>query len=157
MEKYDRFGSLFWFVLGLGIIYGGCKIGVGRLSHPGGGLFILVLGLALSLLAAMIFVGSVAKKMQDARSEIVLWAGLKWEYPIYILVALLLYTFIMPKVGYMPATIFLMVFLFGLFEHHRWKWVIGEAVLAGVLSYFIFGPWLQVRFPRGILEVLAGY
>jgi len=157
MEKYDKFTSIFWLGLGLVIIYGACKIGLGRLSNPGGGLFVLVLGIFLSCLALIIFISSRTRKLKDTDYDISLWVGLKWQYPIYILTALFIYTLITPKVGYIPATTFLMLFLFALFEHHKWKLAISEAILAGLLSYLVFGPWLQVRLPRGVLEVLFGF
>jgi hypothetical protein len=157
MERYDKFNSLFWFGLGLVIIYGGCKIGLGKLNSPGGGLFVLVLGVFLSFLALIFFISSCTRKLKDTGSSIRLWAGLKWKHPIYILIALVIYTLVTPKVGYILATTSLMLFLFGLFERHKWKWAIGGAILTGALSYLVFGLWLQVRFPRGIIEVLIGY
>lgn len=157
MEKYDKFSSIFWFGLGLVIIYGACEIGLGRLNSPGGGLFIFVLGVFLALLALIILISSWAREIKDTGSRASLWAGLKWKYPVYILAGLLIYILIIPKFGYILATIFLMLFLFGLFEHHKWKVVILEAIICGLVSYFVFGPWLQVRLPRGVLEILIGF
>lgn len=156
MERYDKFISLFWLFLGLTVIYGGYKIGLGRLSNPGGGLFIFVLGMCLSLLALIIFISVCSKGGKITESVPSLWVGLKWKNPIYILTALIIYTFIIIKLGYLLSTTVLLIFLFNVIERQKWKVVLFEAILSVLLSYLVFGVWLQIRFPRGIFEILVG-
>ena len=156
MERYDKFISLFWLSLGLATIFGGYKIGLGRLSNPGGGLFIFVLGMCLSLLALVIFVSVCRKGGRVTESVSKLWVGLKWRNPIYLLIALIIYTLVITKLGYLLSTTLLLVFLFNVIERQKWKVVLFGAILSTLLSYLVFGVWLQVRFPRGIFEILAG-
>jgi putative tricarboxylic transport membrane protein len=156
MERYDKFIGLFWLSLGLTIIFGGYKIGLGRLSNPGGGLFIFVLGMCLLLLAFVIFVSSYLRKIKDNKSVPSLWVGLKWKNPIYILIALIIYTLMITKLGYLLGTTLLLVFLFNVIERQKWKVVLFGAISATLLSYLVFGVWLQIRFPRGLFESLVG-
>ena len=156
MERYDRFVSLFWLSMGLTIAFGGYKIGLGRLSNPGGGLFIFVLGMGLSLLALLIFISVCGKEGRVTESVSKLWVGLKWRNPIYILISLMIYTFIIKQLGYLLSTTLLLVFLFNVIERQKWKVVLFGAIVSTLLSYFVFGVWLQIRFPRGIFEILAG-
>lgn len=156
MESHDRYCGLFWLGLGVAAIYGARKIGIGHLNSPGGGLFIFLLGLCLLLLAAIILIASFKKEMKGSPSGPGLWRGVRWQYPVYILGALFFYTLIARPLGYILATLALMLFLLGLFNPRQWKSVIWQAVLVGFLSYLVFGPWLQVRFPRGILENFIG-
>ena len=156
MERYDKFVSLFWLSLGLTILFGSYKIGLGRLSHPGGGLFVFVLGMCLSLLALVIFISVCRKKEKVTESVSRLWVGLKWRNPIYLLISLIIYTLIITKLGYVFSTILLLVFLFNVIERQKWKVVLFEAISFTFLSYLVFGVWLQIRFPRGIFELLVG-
>jgi len=156
MGRYDKFVSFFWLSLGLVVIYGGYKIGLGRLNNPGGGLFIFILGVCLFLLALIIFVGSCSKKMKDTPSVVTLSVNWKWENPFYILLALIIYTFAIAKLGYCLSTIFLLIFLFNVIERQKWKTVMFEALLTVFLSFLFFGIFLEVRFPRGPFEILIG-
>ena len=156
MERYDKFVSLFWLSLGLTISFGGYKIGLGRLSNPGGGLFVFVLGMCLSLLALVIFISVCGKGGKITESNPRLWVGLKWRNPIYLLIALIIYTSVITKLGYLLSTTLLLVFLFNVIERQKWKTVLLGAISSTLLSYLVFGVWLQIRFPRGIFENLVG-
>lgn len=153
MERNDKFSSFFWLCLGLIIIYSAYKLRLGNLRQPGPGLFIFIMGICLSLLALGVFISSCRREIKGTQSVLSLWAGLEWKLPIYIFIILLIYSIIL-KLGYLLSTTFLMVFLFGLFERKKWKFVIVGAVLSVLISYLVFGVWLQIRFPRGVFEDL---
>lgn len=156
MQRYEKFISLFWLFLGFVIIIGAIKIGLGSLNNPGGGLFILILGTCLSLLALINFIRSHSKWIKSNRPMIRTWTDLKWEKALYIMIALTIYTFIISTLGYCLSTFFLLMFLFNTFEHQKWKVVAFEAILSVFLSYILFGILLEVRFPRGLFETLIG-
>ncbi len=156
MARYDKFISYFWLFLGLVVIYGGYKIGLGRLNNPGGGLFIFILGVCLFLLALTIFVSSCSKKMKGTLSMSTLLADWKWKKPFYIFLALIIYTLVIAKLGYCLSTIFLLIFLFNVIERQEWKTVMLEVFLTVFLSFLSFGIFLEVRFPRGPFEILIG-
>lgn len=156
MVRFDKVIGLFWLCLGLVVIYGGLKIGLGSLRNPGGGLFIFVLGVCLFLLSFIIFMGARSQKGGDPCSVITHSADWKWKNPSYILVALIGYTFVIAKLGYCLSTVFLLSFLFNIIERQKWKVVILEAILAVFLSFLFFGIFLEVRFPRGPFEMWIG-
>ena len=156
MGRYDQYISFFWLFLGLVVIYGGYKIGLGRLNNPGGGLFIFILGVCLVLLALIILMHSCSKKLKDTPSMSTLLVNWKWKNPFYIFLALIIYTLVIDKLGYSLSTIFLLIFLFKVIEYQKWKTVIFAAFLTVFLSFLIFGIFLEVRFPRGPFEILIG-
>ena len=39
MGKADQFSSIFWLILGLAVVYGSNRLGLGTLTHPGPGFF----------------------------------------------------------------------------------------------------------------------
>lgn len=156
MERIDKFSSVFWLCLGLAIIYSGCKLGLGKLTNPGGGLFLFFLGICLSLLALGFFIYSHRREKKNSQSVLSPWVGLNWKLPIYILISLLIYILIIIKLGYLLSTAFLMAILFSLYERPKWKFIIFATISTTFLSYLLFGKWLQVQFPRGVFESLIG-
>lgn len=156
MGRYDQYISIFWLSLGLVVIYGGYRIGLGRLNNPGGGLFIFILGVCLIVLALIIFIHSCSKKLKDTPLMSTLLVNWKWKNPFYIFLALLIYTLVIDKLGYSFSTIVLLIFLFKVLEYQKWKTVMFAAFLTVFLSFIIFGIFLEVRFPRGPFEMLIG-
>ena len=157
MRKYDKYVSFFWLFLALVIIYGAYKLELGILRNPGPGLFIFILGIFLLALALALLISSCIKQINDEGSELRLWAGLKWQKPIYILTGFLIYTLIIKITGYCLSTFLLLIFLFNVIERQRWELVIFETALVVFFSFLIFGVFLQIQFPKGLLEILAGY
>ena len=79
-------------------------------------------------------------------------AGMRWVKGIYVLLALLIYTFAFVHIGFVLSTILLLVFLFKAIEPERWTIAIGGAILASLVCFVVFSLWLDVQLPRGFIE-----
>jgi len=64
--------------------------------------------------------------------------------------AILLYVPAFPRLGFILATIPLMVFLFKYIGEIGWKISLAGGILLSLSLYFIFKVWLQVQFPIGL-------
>jgi hypothetical protein len=53
--------------------------------------------------------------------------------------------------GFLLSTFFLLLFLFRMLEPQRWRVVILMTVLTVTLCYVLFGVFLELRFPGGLL------
>jgi hypothetical protein len=121
---------------------------VGSLSDPGSGFLPFWVGVLLGVLALAHFLNITwakpQKKIYDSP-----WVNVKWRNGIYVIIALLLYTFLLPRLGYILDTFLLMLFLFSLLGRQKWWIVILGTLLVIGLTYLVFKIWLLVQFPAG--------
>lgn len=152
MERYDRIISLIWIALGAGQCLESWLLGLGSVAEPGTGFMPFVVGLILIALSTLLLVESTLKGMNTPATRVSPWAEIQWKRIIYVIILLLVYSLLLPKLGYLIATFLLMVFLLRSMEPLSWPAAVTVGVLTSVVSYLIFNVWLQVSFPRGILS-----
>jgi putative tricarboxylic transport membrane protein len=153
MGRPDQFSSLFWFLLGLAVIFLSYRLGLGTLTSPGPGFLPLWCGLILSAISLGVFFHRLlipsGGESQTIRK---LWGGVHWLRGVFVVSALLVYTLLFTHLGYLLSTLVLLLFLFKAIEPQGWTVAIGGAVLASFISFVVFALWLDVQLPRGILE-----
>jgi hypothetical protein len=66
------------------------------------------------------------------------------------LAAILSYVFLFPLLGFIPATIILMIFLFKAIGEMGWKTTLAWGISTSISMYLIFKVWLMVQFPIGL-------
>ena len=153
MGRPDQISSIFWLILGLAVLYGSQRLGLGTLTHPGPGFLPFWCGAILGGLSLLVFFQ--ARRAQRAAREKALrqlWAQTRWRKGVYVVLALLAYTLTFTYFGFLLSTAILLIFLFMVIEPERWYMAVGGAVLASLISFVIFALWLDVQLPRGILE-----
>jgi len=152
VRSRDIISSLFWAAVGIGICCGGYNLGLGNLQEPGGGFIffwvgVIMIGLSLGIL------------IQAARGKAVqgelkgIWAGIRWGKVVSVLAALFIYAYLFTPLGFIPATILLLIFLFKAVEPQRWSWAILGAVVSTLAAYGVFRLWLQCQLPQGLLGI----
>jgi putative tricarboxylic transport membrane protein len=144
----DRLSSAFWFLCGGVIVYGSNRLGLGTLMHPGPGFLPFWCGVMLAGLSLVVFLRG---KGQALRS---LWVGVRWHKGVYIIMALVVYSLTFMHVGFILSTVLLLIFLFKAVEPQRWAVAVGGAILTSLVCFVVFGLWLDVQLPRGMLEKL---
>jgi len=111
----------------------------------------IVLGLALLLIGAEFFRPAAPKKevdlfVDEGKGES---AGLK--KPLILGAALLLYPAAFMYLGFLSSTILLLTLSLRLMEYRGWPGSLIIAALIALAAYLLFGYWLHVNFPKGIL------
>lgn len=66
------------------------------------------------------------------------------------LAAILSYVFFFPLLGFIPATVILMIFLFKAIGEMGWKTTLAWGFATSLSMYLIFKVWLMVQFPVGL-------
>ncbi len=135
------------------ICFEASKLSLGTPGKPGPGLFPLGLG-ALLFLIDVIFILRTATRWEGmGGSARALWAGLRWRQVPYALAALLAYSLLLDRLGYVICTWMLMVYFFwGGGAKRKWVAIIG-AMVVSVVSFMIFRGMLKVRLPLGLLRL----
>ena len=154
MRKYDRISTVFWFFVGLYVIWEGYATHVGTLKGPGPGFLLFWSGIVLCGLSAFTFVKAQFSIEQESKK---MWVGLKWHKPLLVLMISLVYAFFFSRLGYLLSTFLFMLLLFKFMDSLKWP----NALLASFLSVFftwlLFDFWLQCQFPKGSLEEIIIY
>jgi hypothetical protein len=149
MSLRDQLSGFFWLALAVFICLISVPIGIGSFRTPGPGFLPFWAGVALGILSiAVVTMGTLKKNGAGRISH--LWKGLAWRKAMAVIVSLFLYTFLLDRVGYLLATSGLLSFLFCLTKRERIWMKIGGAVMTAVVSYQVFGIWLEVQLPKGI-------
>jgi putative tricarboxylic transport membrane protein len=156
MGKADQFSSVFWMILGLAVVYGSNRLGLGTLTHPGPGFLSFWCGIFLAALSVPVFIkGAKMRRAGDEAKFEKQWSEVHWSKSVYVVLATLAYALAFTYLGFVLSTTLLLLFLFKAIEPEKWTIALGSAILASIISFIIFGLWLDVQLPRGLVERLV--
>lgn len=144
----DRLSGGVLFVLALGVSYQALDLPFGSLSTPDSGFFPRSLAVLLLLLAAIIL----GQTFAAAAAPAPLPTGRGMPRVALAAVILLGYTQVLDRLGYLVATLVVMLVLLRGLERASWRASLIVAVLSVAASYMLF-RWLGVPLPRGIVPV----
>jgi len=150
MKRGDRFSSSIWGVLGIYIAYEGYKLDLGTLSNPKGGFLIFWAGGILAGLSLLLFLQTFWQK-DEKKEDQGLWEGVRWGRGVRLMLSLLIYALVFKTLGFIISTFFLLVFLFKGLEPQPWRVVLGLSIATIAVCYTVFGIFLEMHFPAGIL------
>jgi putative tricarboxylic transport membrane protein len=152
MEKYDRIFSFLWIALGVFQCVESISLGLGNVMEPGTGFMPFVMGLVVIGLAVALFLESYFAMKKNPPRKHSPWTDVYWRRVLLISAILLVYAILLPKLGYLLDTFLVMVFLLKSGEPIRWPTAIIVGAITAGFSYVLFGIWLSVSFPPGILS-----
>ena len=142
----DTWSALFWLALGLLVCYGASRLGLGSVTDPGSGFIFFWSGSILGLLSLMLFTGSLRGDSAETRQTL----GTNWIKISLVLASLVLYGFLLERLGFVFTTFALLTFLLGLSEEKKWPRILGVASVAALGGFALFELWLKIRLPKGI-------
>ena len=155
MGRANQVSSIFWLILGLGVVYGSYRLGLGTLTHPGPGFLSFWCGVILAVLSVLVFIqGGIVRREGNQTKLRQLWMEARWSKCIFLVLAVLAYALTFTYFGFLLSTILLLIFLFEAIEPQKWVVAIGGAILASLISFIVFALWLDVQLPRGFIERL---
>ncbi len=153
MKKRDRSSSVIWGALGIYIAFEGYRLDLGTLGNPKCGFLIFWAGVILAGLSSILFIQTFWQK-PDKEGAQSLWANVRWGRGIKLLSALVVYAIFFKTLGFIVSTFLLLLFLFKGLEPQRWSAALVLSVATIAVCYFVFGVFLEMQFPAGILAGL---
>jgi putative tricarboxylic transport membrane protein len=150
MSLRDQISGLFWLALAVFVCLISVPIGIGSFRTPGPGFLPFWAGVALGILSIAVVTMGTLKRSEAGEELSRLWKGLAWRKAMAVMVSLFLYTVLMDRFGYLLVTSALLSVLFCLTRRERIWMKIGGALMTAVVSYLVFGVWLEVQLPKGI-------
>lgn len=150
MRRRDAASGAFWLLVGAGVTAAGWDLELGSVSDPGPGFVLFWVGLIMAGLSLAV-IGAAVRP--GATPEAPVWRGARWSRVVAVLVALALYGWALPRLGFIITTTFIMVFLFKAVEPQRWSVAVAGAVASALVAYVVFKVWLGAQLPAGLIEI----
>lgn len=153
MKKSDLVSSSFWLVFSsLGTLES-YRLGLGDFRSPGPGFLPFVASLVLGVLSLSLVVQAINRRGEEKEFQEAWFQKGNWEKIVYTLAALLLYVFLLEKLGFLLCTLLLVAFLLRVIERQRSLVVMATAFFATIFTYILFQVWLNIQLPSGVLGI----
>lgn len=148
MNKRDISSSIVLILFATFVLVSSLGLGIGELRNPQPGLIPFAASFLLIIFGAILLAVNCRKNNPEI-NLVDLWRKLNWHKNIIVISVLIIYTIVLPIIGYILATFALMSVLFGLGRMKTWV-VIISSVLSVLLSYGLFHYILKTPLPRAI-------
>ncbi len=147
----DRVGSIFWLAVGLVSAYGALQLGFGNWHEPGSGFLPFLAACFVTFMAFVIFVQSFMRGRRLEKDVSALWENVNWRRPLSIAIIVLVYIFVLERLGFLLTNFLLLFFLFKKVEKFTWTKAVIYPALTVAVSYVLFHVILKSTLPRGFL------
>ncbi len=147
-QDSDLWTSLFLMILSGAVISEAIELEIGTPKSPGSGFMIFGAAGVLGLLALRQFMKSLHFREHEGKRAP---EEIRWKRIVSVILANIIYIFLLQPVGYLLCTFLLLCFLFQVHEKGRWVSAVGGAALTSFLSYLVFSRMLQLHLPRGLI------
>lgn len=146
----ELWGGLLGLALGIFVIRSGLKLKLGTINDPGSGYVLFYAGILMCLFAASIVVGAITEGGPTFASR---WEGARWSKPAIIIACLAVYSVALEPLGFLIATIPLLLLLLRTIDPVRWTLAVPLAVLAPLGVWWVLKRALLIQLPSGMFDI----
>jgi hypothetical protein len=151
MKTLDQTSSLFWLLVSLSVLIESLRLGIGNLQNPGMGFLTFGASGILGILSLVLFTEATLRKEEEKAKP--LFAEKLWKRVVFVVIVLVLYSRMMPVLGYLISTFVLMFLLLGVLERKKMWLVLVSSLLSTGITYIVFSKWLNCQFPDGLFGI----
>jgi hypothetical protein len=149
MRNPDRLTAIILGGFGAYIAFEGYRLELGVLQKPKPGFLIFWVGVILSGLSLLLWIQTF---FSAEAGKTYLWKGVKWQRGFILILLLLVYIGVFQWLGFLLSTFGLLLFLFKSLDSQKWSFAFLLSLVTTVLGFFIFGYFLEIQFPAGVLK-----
>src|SRR3989339_32595 len=149
LKNNDRVTSLLLAVLGSYVAFEGYSLKIGSLQDPKPVFLVFWAGILLAGLSLLLLIKTFRSSEAGGISP---WKGLQWQKGLKIVIYLIVYVAVFKWLGFLISTFLLLLLLFKSLESQRWGTALLLSAGTTILCFFIFGYFLELRFPLGVLK-----
>lgn len=151
--RSDRISGIIIFAIGVAVFGASLSYPVGTLQKPGGGFFPLLASALLLGLSAVFIFQSFSAKENESLGAVSFLPGKEARKRIILgFVALLGYRYLIPVIGFAPATA-VFIFILGKFlEGYTWKKSVFFSAATAVSAYYLFQVVLKISMPIPMIK-----
>lgn len=149
MNRSNRIQPIIWGLFGLYLVYEGMQLKLGSPRAPKPGFMIFWMGIVILILAGAFFLQSFSA---SAEGKKIRWKEVPWQRGVKVMAVLFLYVAVFHWLGFILSTFLLLLFLFKGLEPQKWGTAILISALTVGICYLVFGVFLELQFPPGLLR-----
>lgn len=138
-----------WAGLGSFLVWAGRDLGIGTLTEPQSGFLVFWGGAAVVAFALWVGIEAILASRPDGLAS--LWSGLRWGKVIIVVGLLVAYGALLSSLGFIPATLPLLLALLRVVDPVRWDLAAAVAVGATVGVWWVLERLLSIQLPKGVL------
>jgi hypothetical protein len=142
-SQKDFWSGLMFIVVGGGFAIGALNYSFGSSARPGPAYFPFGLGLLLAILGTMILFEALTIETEDGEPI----GAFAWKPLFIILGSVVLFGFMLPRVGMVISLPLLVLISAYASEEHTWVGTIVNAVVLSVMSWLVFVVGLKLTIP----------
>ena len=151
MRRLDLIKGIVFFIFSLIVCYESIHLPLWSGKKPGPGLFPLFLGITLGFLSLVFIIVKGFRQNKDAAP---LWTDRRNRKRILLAFGMLIsYAIVLPFLGFLVSTFFLVFFLLSLFYSGKWITLGIASFFISLAFYIIFQVLLKIQLPYGILGI----
>jgi putative tricarboxylic transport membrane protein len=136
--------------LGVFVIWAGADLGIGSVNDPRGGFVLFYAGILMCLFALTIMIAALGEGGPTFSS---LWADTRWTKPMIVIVCLVAFSILFEPLGFLLASIPLLLLLLRVIDPVRWRLAIPLAVSIPLGARWVLKHALLIQLPAGIFEI----
>lgn len=153
MRRYDLISSLVFLVCGVFIAISALRIHIGTIGDPGPGLFPLITGILMGVIAGGMFIKSYLQSASAGQEPLGADKKLWHNKSVTTVVIMFLYAIAIDWLGFLTVTLVGLFILYKAVGNLSLKVSLGGAIVTAVIAYLLFKVWLNVQLPAGPLGV----
>ena len=146
----ELWGGLVGLALGIFVIWAGQKLKIGSINDPGSGFVLFYTGILMCLFAGTIIIAAITEGGPSVAS---LWAGTRWTKPLVVIACLAAFSFLFQPLGFLLASVPLLLLLLRVIDPVRWTLAIPLAVLAPLCVWWVLKHALLIQLPAGMFNI----
>lgn len=150
LNNSELWGGLVGLALAIFVVWSGLKLKIGGIHDPGSGFVVFYTGLLMCVFAVTIIVSAITEGGPSVAS---LWAGTRWMKSLIVVVCLTAFAFLFEPLGFLLASIPLLLLLLRVIDPVRWTLAIPLAVFVPVGVWFVLKRALLIQLPSGIFGI----
>jgi putative tricarboxylic transport membrane protein len=146
----DVASGVFWLLVGAFVVWSGWDLELGSVNDPGSGFMFFWIGIVMVALSVAVLAPALRPA---AVPHAAIWGTARWSRVGSVLAALIVYAWLLPRLGFLLTTALVMLFLFKVVEPQRWWVAVAGAVLSALIAYVVFKVWLGAQLPAGVFDI----
>jgi putative tricarboxylic transport membrane protein len=150
LASAELWAALVWLAISLFVTWAGWDLGTGTVAAPGSGFLPFWAGLLMSGFSLAVLWSAVTEGGPSVGS---LWAGVRWGNVVLMIASLAVYAALLETLGFLVATIPLLLVLLRGVDPVRWRTAIPIAVLSTVGVWWVLKRALLIQLPAGIFDI----
>ena len=150
VARAELWAALFWLGVGVFVVWAGRDLGTGTVEAPGSGFLPFWAGLLMCAFALAVLWSAVTEGGPSVAS---LWADVRWGNVVFMIASLAVYAALLDVLGFLLATVPLLLVLLRGVDPVRWRTAIPIAVLSTLGVWWVLKRLLLIQLPSGIFEI----